>query len=675
AESNVVAARAADTVEIWNIDLDLKVESVAQPLPSLSGLKLSGSVRRHGAWNVQIYDGSPAWHKHEDGGDWLRVTTEPALFGYALGGDEVVAVTTPDDGRIYKAWFYPGKPVRFVAHLERDRADLLSGVAELEPPLDLASGTLTVLRMQEPDGSRSHECYDFADPLVATGFGAKLEADRSISGFSGESTVTTPFDKSAGATTTTATKQRVPATWRAWHAWLQNGPPPGYLPEGDIANPGAPAGSTLTFGIAVKPTFALSKAKLELAFATSRFPGIAGNWPLGSVPANQDDMIFTLVTAGAQTTAATTTPWAAPWVDPFAAGVHSFFNDGRTAYWTATYDHVAPKAPKDVVQFTAQSTDFGAKGFFAARWTPDYAATPIPIGLDPLAPPATDADKVMQIPPTRPGEAIPDGNWITPLRAGAPRLAIDPLADQDIDRYARISLPGDGLVAYDEFRGFVFGTSNPPPHVRTDPKNKNLFVLVEADLGGFQLGYGSATDIALVSRVVPNGTDVTPWLAVNPHGAVQSGQLQHAAWLKTLTFVMPREYYWGMTDRADSPGRSGPSKVAIDQIRLDTKPAPPAFQDYLIRNIAAHELLHASSIDDHGHPEQCPVDPPQQALECALREEAGGDRCTLRAPAWAVYQANHAGSPPDYSHVTVDYELCGPASQDKDQGKLDIKDW
>ncbi|MBI2565487.1 MAG: hypothetical protein HYV63_00460, partial [Candidatus Schekmanbacteria bacterium] len=178
----------------------------------------------------------------------------------------------------------------------------------------------------------------------------------------------------------------------SWHAWLQNGPPAGYLPEGDIANPGAPAGSTLTFGIEAKPNFAFSQAKLELAFATSRFPGIASNWPLGSVSTNEDDMIFTPVTAGAQTTPATTTPWAAPWVDPFAAAVHPFFNDGRTAYWTATYDHVTPQAPKGVVQLTAQSTDFGAKGFFAARWTPDYATTPIPIGLDPLAPPATDAD-------------------------------------------------------------------------------------------------------------------------------------------------------------------------------------------------------------------------------------------------------------------------------------------
>ncbi|MBI2566082.1 MAG: hypothetical protein HYV63_03485, partial [Candidatus Schekmanbacteria bacterium] len=185
AESNVVAARAADTVEVWNIDLDLKVESVAQPLPWLSELKLDGTVRRHGAWNVQIYDGSPAWHKHEDGGDWLRVTTEPAHFTYELDGDKVAAVTTPEDGRIYKVWFYPGKPVRFVAHLDRDRADGIRGVAEPELPFDLASGALTVLRMQERDGSRRHGCYTFADLPQGAGFGAELEADRSIPGFSG----------------------------------------------------------------------------------------------------------------------------------------------------------------------------------------------------------------------------------------------------------------------------------------------------------------------------------------------------------------------------------------------------------------------------------------------------------------------------------------------------------
>ncbi|MBI2565486.1 MAG: hypothetical protein HYV63_00455 [Candidatus Schekmanbacteria bacterium] len=278
----------------------------------------------------------------------------------------------------------------------------------------------------------------------------------------------------------------------------------------------------------------------------------------------------------------------------------------------------------------------------------------------------------MQIPLTRPGEAIPDGNWITPNRAVSPRLAIAPLADQDTDRYAVISLPGDGLVAYDEFRGFVFGTTNPPTHIRTDPQRKNLFVLVENSLDGFQVGYGWATDIALVPRVVPDGTDVSAWLEVSSHGV--ASDRQHAAHLKNLTFVQPKPYYWGMIDRNDSPGRAGPSKVAIQQIRLDTQPAPLAFRESLIRNIAAHELLHASSIDDHGNPDQCPAAP--EGLECRLQAEAGGDRCTLRAPVWAVYQANHAGvSPPDYSHVTVAYELCGPASPDQDQGKLDIKDW
>ncbi|MBI2567703.1 MAG: hypothetical protein HYV63_11790, partial [Candidatus Schekmanbacteria bacterium] len=416
-----------------------------------------------------------------------------------------------------------------------------------------------------------------------------------------------------------------------------------------------------------------SQAKLELAFATSRFPGIASNWPLGSVPANQDDMIFTLVTAGARTTAATTTPWAAPWVDPFAAGVHSFFNDGRTAYWTATYDRVTPKAPTGVVQLTAQSTDFGAKGFFAARWTPPYSTTPIPIGLDPLAPPATDADKVTQLPPTRPGEAIPDGNWVTPQEAPQ-RLAIDPLADNDSDAYPENLHPGDGLLAYDEFRGFAFGGDHLswPPHIRGDPLRKDLFLLnrdsVEDDWGD----YSGATGVLVRPWVFPDavlGYVLEYYAPLTPHRATTGGGEQHAM-VVGVTDKCVKEFNWGQTRAFGTPEKVQPV-LAPKCIAPDMPNAPAGLLGDVARNVMAHEMLHASSLNEHGNPDACASDD----LACLLQEKAKGAPCVLKAPIWDIYQAVEAWGAPDYSNVTIFAKLCGPGTLDEDSLGFNIKDW
>ncbi|MBI2571035.1 MAG: hypothetical protein HYV63_28860, partial [Candidatus Schekmanbacteria bacterium] len=350
----------------------------------------------------------------------------------------------------------------------------------------------------------------------------------------------------------------------------------GYLPEGDIANPGAPAGSTLTFGIEAKPNFAFSQAKLELAFATSRFPGIASKWPRGSVPANQGDMIFSPVTAGAQTTTVTTTPWAAPWVDPFAA-----------------------------------------------RWTPPYATTPIPIGLDPRAPPATDADKVTQIPYTHPGEAFPDGNWTTPNREASPRLAIDPLADADTDGYPENAHPGDGLLAYDEFRGFVFGgyDTASPPHLRGEPLTKDLFLVNRNRLIGLYGDYKDATRLRLWEWVFPDAppaSSLAPYAHLTAHRATPAGGDQWAMVVNVMTSNCQQPHMWGQTAGVGTPRWINPV-LAPDCIEAEMPTADRALKDAVTRNVFAHEMLHASSLDDHGNVGQCGT-----ALECCSRRKPKG---------------------------------------------------
>ncbi|MBI2567923.1 MAG: hypothetical protein HYV63_12905 [Candidatus Schekmanbacteria bacterium] len=591
------------------------------------------------------------------------------FVAYELGGDVESAVTTPEDGRTYRMWFYAGKPARFVAHFERDRPNALFGVADPDG-IGPGNGTLVVVRTQEPDGSRSHECYTFADFPQGAGFGAQLEADRSLPGFSGESTVTTPGGGRTGATATVTTRARVRAAWRAW---LQNAPPAAYLPQGDIANPGTLAGSTLSFGIAAKPNWASSAARLELALATSRFPGIATNWPRGSVPATENDMSYTLLTAGAQTTSATTTPWAAPWVSPFAAGVHSLFNDGRTAYWTARYDHAAPRNPYGVVRFAAQSTDFGAKAFFAARWTPDYATTPIPIGLDRVAPPVTDADKVTQIPYTRPGEAIPDGNWVT-LPQDSRRLAVDPLADNDSDAYPENLHPGDGLLAYDEFRGFVFGGDHVslPPHVRSDPLRKDLFLLNRKSLDKHYSAYGAATGVLVHPWVFPDdmlGYVLDYHAPMTPNRATP-GAGEQRAMITSFRDDCEKKFAWGQTQAFGTPSRVRPL-LATDCIAKDMPSAPTGLVEAVARNVMAHEMLHASSLNEHGNPDACAPDD----VPCLLQEKAKGAPCVLKAPIWDIYQAVNAWGTPDYSNVTIFTKLCGPGTVDEDSLGFNIKDW
>ncbi|MBI2572194.1 MAG: hypothetical protein HYV63_34735 [Candidatus Schekmanbacteria bacterium] len=88
-------------------------------------------------------------------------------------------------------------------------------------------------------------------------------------------------------------------------------------------------------------------------------------------------------------------------------------------------------------------------------------------------------------------------------------------------------------------------------------------------------------------------------------------------------------------------------------------------------NVFAHEMLHASSLNEHGNPDACaPVD-----LACLLQEKAKGAPCVLKAPIWDIYQAVNAWGTPDYSHVTIFTKLCGPGTRDEDSLGFNIKDW
>src|SRR5262245_13071418 len=178
----------------------------------------------------------------------------------------------------------------------------------------------------------------------------------------------------------------------------------------------------------------------------SHEPGVCLNFPLDPTAGDKPDMRFTSEANAA------------------ASPALEVLEDGRTAT-TATGSHQRATA-------TVSAFDFGAYGIL--RVVADTDAGLIVGHLE------GDDQRTDVLLPKR-----PDGSQIAEAWRALYRVVAD---DEDHDAEpAGNGVQGDWLSAYEEYRGFFVGAAEAPagalPHIRTDPRKKDLFVRDLDNLG------------------------------------------------------------------------------------------------------------------------------------------------------------------------------------------------
>ncbi len=144
-------------------------------------------------------------------------------------------------------------------------------------------------------------------------------------------------------------------------------------------------------------------------------------------------------------------------------------------------------------------------------------------------------------------------------------------ADSDDDGDPEGKAPGDGLSAYEEYRGFFVKGR----HGRLDPNRKDLFVH-DPDGLAENAGFGQVTGLA-VHYIEPEegrcaGTDDRARV-VNFRSGFSHLVDQHCLWIKKDTLPEPDPFNWGA---CEGPPEIGPPRTAdryvlvyADQIRAD----------------------------------------------------------------------------------------------------------
>ncbi|MBI2568718.1 MAG: hypothetical protein HYV63_16985, partial [Candidatus Schekmanbacteria bacterium] len=616
------------------------------------------------------------------------------------------------DGLAYAAWAEPGVGGgRYAGSFYRNRPYALSLTTLPVAP----QGPTLVFAGQDPTtGAWSTRCSSGLD-FPGSGAGAVLQAKVSLHGFSGQYRETRHevfpganlfdgSDCSADWDLTTAVEIE-----SRWQARLGRETPPDYLPEGDVADPGKPAGKTVEYRLDARPNWAFEAAKLELGFATTRYPGIATNEPYSTpVPLPDVDDIAYSPPTGGQATAPSTAKWPG-WIDPFHAGgaatdnVHGYFDTALTQYRTVTYDQTlaASVDPK----ITARSTDFGAKGFFAARWTPKYQSDTEYITLSgPVAAGDTTTRKVFQIPRDDDGDAFPQAAWLSFSGNPCPGQTLPLTPDADADCHTdRLNgkRPGDGLLAYDEYRGFVLPDVNGIlSHERTAPWTKDAFVVyakgkdsntnVSADLKPGVNSFAVGAQVNLHARVNDKiRTELTGQeVIVNPYRTHPLAGAQRLLQVLLPLRIGNTAWRWGTTTIGN-----GVAHIDVERIRKDVVATPLSPQDAVTVNLTGNELTHSVGVDDHDDsPAPCPQTPicdqvtrgmplastlPEGDL-CLLWRKASGEPCMQRDVIvffYCAYQDNP--SLPDYTKAMsriTDNLVCNSA-QDHCRDEIDIRSW
>lgn len=290
-------------------------------------------------------------------------------------------------------------------------------------------------------------------------------------------------------------------------------------------------------------------------------------------------------------------------------------------------------APTTEATVTIRCEDFGAWGWVEAKADD---CVPIPPRDDPDAPVSCN-DKgccwgANQVSIPRDENANRIADVAAQDAAGPGRRG----ARQDVDDTPSNPQPGDGLTAYEEYRGFiVHDAGTDETHVRTDIDEKDLFVYDQSDLGIGHFGSSKVTVHLLKdSRLY----EANHSRRINFNSRFSTQGDQHGLWLKNTSLdggygrIRPVRRHGSV----DSPGDV--YDVLIDRSKIAAKRIPG-----LLERVIAHELGHAVGIAHHGrwkpyHP--CPIGHTVINLtELAGRPTSGNVDCVMRYGYWNGAQA------------------------------------
>lgn len=197
--------------------------------------------------------------------------------------------------------------------------------------------------------------------------------------------------------------------------------------------------------------------------------------------------------------------------------------------------------------------------------------------------------EVLSIPKDDNGNHIADA-WEKTYKVSSPKSDDDKLEWQEMPQ-------GDGLSAYEEYRGFrVQGGDEGQEHVRTDPRVPDVFVYDQDDIGTGNLPLSGlavhSVDRNEIFMEIDPDPAVKNWWIINFNGHNANLGKQHAIWLQDAN---PGEGTAG----ADIGGPGPPKTSLVVKVGMDPMKQAGAPIPYMLNTIS-HELAHAANVWHHG---------------------------------------------------------------------------
>jgi hypothetical protein len=330
-------------------------------------------------------------------------------------------------------------------------------------------------------------------------------------------------------------------------------------------------------------------------------------------------------------------------------------------------------------------------------------------------PAGTVDENALKEPRARNGRSIPLDDDHNHIADGLKEYAgLKELDDTDANPVS--NFPGDGLTAYEEYRGFMVQDGGKTKHVSTQPGKKDLFV---NNQDKFDLTlFVSATGLE-VHTIIPtqyNGDQGNGCHEINFTSQLFKGGPQHGLWLVDGPFTLPPnkdEEPKSVLGIALENGVGNRSPVARTKIKVDRKkiaerltkigkPVPKKEQ-----SVVAHELCHGVGCWHHGEAVG-KVDPAgawaiphgrtSGDVDCVMRYEnyaqyymPAGKTTVIKIPVWPEpvgttlcdgAKATGYPDPNDGNKVFLNpagdcdsAATTGPAARGNCKSQLRVKDW
>ncbi|GEM_PF-7038614 len=239
----------------------------------------------------------------------------------------------------------------------------------------------------------------------------------------------------------------------------------------------------------------------------------------------------------------------------------------------------------------------------------------------------------LRIPQDEDGNLLPDGGWLDADGNWIDSAGIAPDADDDLFPSTTNGVNGDGLSAYEEYRGFVVLSNGIERHRRTNPSNnKDLFIWSDV----FSDNLYDATHLPFPKhRITNGGKDPSRRINFNYTNNGLGGNIPGHVDQRCLTVFRIEEfrdccYGQNLPPRVQpwTPNNTDRIEIYIQSIRWASPPnmdrfIVDSFDDAGIRHVLGHEVGHGINI---AHRDYLVSPPPPLSVMIINYITPGGDR-------------------------------------------------